>query len=118
MRTGIFNITDIWRGDSWDVTFRLRNADGTYKDLSGLVALAQYRAPDDTLLGTFTVSVFDQTVEATRGAFMLSLTPAQTALLPTNASAVWDVEFSNAGRTFVYTPLTGTMTWDGDVSRP
>lgn len=118
MIPGIYNITDVYMGDSWDRTFRVRNADGTYMDLSGLTPLAQIKDNTGVLIVAFTVSVYDQTVESTKGAFMLSLTPAQTAALPVGVGGVWDVEFANATRSYVYTPLAGTISWTPDVSRP
>lgn len=118
MIPGIYNITDVYTGDSWDRTFRVRNADGTYMNLSGLTPLAQIKDNTGALITTFSVLVYDQTVDATRGAFMLALIPAQTAALPIGVGGVWDVEFSNATRSYVYTPLAGTISWTQDVSRP
>lgn len=118
MIPGRYNISDVYTGDSWDRTFRIRKADGTYMDLTGLMALAQIKDGAGALITSFTVSVYDQLSEATKGAFMLSLTPAQTAALPVGVSGVWDVEFANLTRSVVYTPVAGTISWTPDVSRP
>lgn len=119
MIPGPHDIDDIYIGDSWDRPVRVRNADGTYKSLTGLTILAQIRTTAGALVATMGVTVLDQNVAATLGAFVLWLTPAQTAALSTSArTGLWDVELSNTGRTYVQTPLAGAVSWTADVSRP
>ena len=103
----------VFQGDNYDFFFRVRNAvynsvtqtysAGTYVVLTGYTGKAQIRAtPTATaLLAEFAVIIPDQTL--TPGGVLATLTPVQTAALP-SAGGVWDLQLTNGTgevRTFV-----------------
>lgn len=105
---------EIYRGDDFDQTFRLRqrNSDGTwgaYLDLTGATLKAQTRINvDDTayvdlnpVLGT-----------PTAGEFTISMSSAVTATL---MDGWWDIQVTIAGKK--RTRMRGRVTVTADVSR-
>ena len=113
-----YDIKDLYRGDTYRRTFRLRfvNADdtlGDYADLTGCEPLAQIRtavrAPE--ILETFDVTILDQT--ETPGGVQIELTPEQTATLPDTGR--WDLQLTHPNGD-VRTYLAGTVKAAGQVS--
>lgn len=108
---------EIYRGDSFDEAFRIRDEDPEELfTLTGMTGRAQIRPSADSTgapLATFTVTLMDQT--EVPGGFVLYLPPSESEnLLP--GTAVWDVEFADATRTVVHTFLAGPVTITGDVT--
>lgn len=119
MKPATLNL-DIYRGDSKDVYFRVRdkNTDGSpgpYKVLTGATPKSQIRADKNNpaVLAEFTASLDDQV--ARPGGVLLHLTGAQTTAI-TPDTAVWDVQVTHANGD-VTTYLAGTVTITGDVTR-
>ena len=107
---------EIYRGDTFEEALRIRDDDpAELYTLTGMTGKAQIRQNNGaSVMAEMTVTLMDQT--EVPGGFVLSLTAAQTAgLVP--GSAVWDVEFANAGRTIVETPISGNVTIGADVTR-
>lgn len=103
------------QGDDFDFSFRIKDANGNYTDLTGQVPESQIRAsltaPD--VLATFTAVLGDQV--ASPGLVVLSLTGAQTAALDT-APKVWDVQLTDTGGK-VTTYLSGKVIVKPQVTR-
>jgi hypothetical protein len=108
----------IYQGDTWDdLFFRVRNRvynsstgeyeAGSYVDLTGYTAKAEIRpTPGGNLIVAMTVTLSNQST--TPGGVLLSLTPTQTAGLPTSGG-VYDVQLtSGAGVKRTY--LAGKVT--------
>jgi hypothetical protein len=112
---------DIYQGDDFDFTFRIRNADGSYKDLTGYTGAAQIRSTESstTILATFTVTVPTQTGSAL-GSCTLSLGATTTATLTPTADVepVWDVQLSGGSPVKKKTWLKGNVTVWPEVTRP
>lgn len=108
---------EVYRGDSFDEAFRLRDEDPTQLfTLTGMTGTAQIRMfrASEAIAATLTVTLMDQA--EVPGGFVISMTPAVTASL-TEGSYVWDVQFANAGGTVVETHITGPVSVTGDVTR-
>lgn len=107
----------IYQGDSFDDPWQLQDASGAAFNLTGLTGKAQIRptAASSTVLAEFVVTLMNQV--SVPGGFTLSLTPAQTAAL-SPGTAVWDVQFSNAGGTVIETYMAGAVTVVEQVTRP
>ena len=113
---------DIYKGDTYGFSFRLRDrtptgARGAYVDLTGCTAKAQIRSTEDTptVLVEFTASIPNQTVAENKGRVNLALTPAQTAAL-TFTKAVWDVQITFPDGV-IRTYLKGAVTLTKEVTR-
>lgn len=105
--TGIYDIT-IKQGDALDLTL-----DFDF-DISNYTVAAQARVVPESpvLAATFTVTV----VDAPAGRVTLSLTPAQTRLLPLRCQ--WDVQVTNnLDANDVKTMLTGFLVAERDITR-
>jgi len=89
---------------------------GAYIDLSGRTGRGHIRSSSAaaTTLDTFAVTVMDQV--AVPGGVTIALTPAQTAALPLEGG-VYDIEIANVGRTWVRTPLAGSVIVLSEVTR-
>lgn len=101
-----------YRGDTLTLTVKLWN-DASHSqptNLTGATVLAQVRSnPDsDVVITTFGSSI-------TGSQITLTLTPAQTALLPEEATYDVQVTYSN---NVVQTVLAGELTAEPDVSHP
>ncbi len=115
----------IYRGDTFDILFRLRtrilNAqgqfiDGPFVDLTGAVAKAEIRAPNGDLVVAFTCTIPPQNVPDNVGKVELTLSPAQTTLLPIRTvNDNWDFQVTTStGRRKTY--LKGVVIYDGEVT--
>lgn len=108
------NLT-IYRGDSFDFDFRLRekNPDGTpgdYLDLTGATPKAQVRTSNDE---TSVAAEFTCSLGPEAGQVHLELSPEQTATL---GNGVWDVQIQFAdGKIRTY--LTGSVATVKEVTR-
>lgn len=97
----------IYRGDPWEISFSstLDDADET---VVAVDALAQIRTTEDS-----TDVVTDLNVAVDGAVVTLSLTPEETAALPTGTEFVWDFQPDEDSETW----LKGAVTIEGDVSR-
>lgn len=114
------NLT-IYKGDSFEFSFRLRARDANgdpagYVDLSGCTAKAQVRASEDatSVMAEFTAEVPVQTGEDL-GRVTLSLTPAQTGD-PTFQAGKWDVQLTWPDGA-IKTYLSGSVAVTKEVTR-
>ena len=112
------NLT-IYQGDSFSLSFRLRDRDedggiGDYVDLTDCTAKAQIRTTEanSTVMAEFDAQIPTQTGDDL-GKVDLILTPAQTANL---ADGKWDVQITFPDG-WVQTYLKGTVTVTKEVTR-
>ena len=105
----------LYRGDTYELFARIKDGSGVYRDLTGWVGLAQYRATvdDSTVLATFSVVLGNQTTAP--GSFFMRLTDTVTAAL-TVLSGVYDLQFTFPDGT-KGTYMAGKVTVTKDVSR-
>jgi len=104
----------IVRGDKFTCFFRVKQAGGTYINLTGYTAAAQIRQTDGdgAVAATFTAVIGDQT--AFPGSVLLTLLKAVTTTL-TPGTLVWDCEvIDGAGEP--RTVLAGKVTVLKDVT--
>jgi len=104
-----------YRGDTFRVRMRLKDASDAYIDLTGYTFLCELRTdPGDAVAETFVVSLLTQS-GPTLGGVELLLTAAETkALAPANYK--WDLEVTFPGGD-VQTPIGGKWVLSADVSR-
>lgn len=110
------------RGDDLEFTVQLstRTAQGgvgSALDLTGAAVSADVKADrEDTIpLASFLCTLLPQNVLATKGQVRLYLDALTTAKLPANVPCYYDLQVKTASRT--RTHLTGTITWQPDVTR-
>jgi hypothetical protein len=106
--------TDLWvyRGDSGRFQIVVTEADGTTPvDVSAATWLAEIRAPDDALVGEFTIEPL-----AGQPHIVEVVLDAATSAALGESSYVYDVEMTLDGE--VTTLIRGTVTVEADVSRP
>lgn len=101
----------LYRGDSFDTSVTISDADGDPTDLTGATVRAQIRQEDDTLLDSFTADLS----AAEEGLILLSLDPLQTAALPTAETLRSDLEVTYPSGE-VKTVLIIAFTVVGDIS--
>lgn len=109
----------LFQGDDWDeLTIRLRQADGTYEDLTGKQARAQIRPEkgSDELYAEIDCQILDQTKDDERGKIALFLTWEQTRDIPAG-QWVWDMQLANEDGTKVKTRLAGRVVVEAQVTR-
>lgn len=114
----IWNGWDVWEGDELDQAFRLV-LNGAAEDLSLTpVVTAQVRAlHDDTApMASFTCTMLDQTVLATRGRIRLFLPILEADKLVAGV-AYWDVQLAKADGTGRRTRIAGKMKIRNQVTR-
>lgn len=130
MKKAPYNIEFV-RGDSYSLFGRVRTkvwdsaandgvggyVPGPYRDLTGWTGRAQVRASlvTTTVLFSFTVELGNQVT--TPGSFFIKAVPADTEnLSDLQLKGVWDLEWTSPTGEVV-TPIGGSVTLEGDVSR-
>lgn len=110
----------LYQGDDFSLIFRMKDSvSGNYVNL-GLpgerTGRGQIRASanEAEVLDEFLVTILDQTTVP--GGVMISLTPAQTAALPLEGG-VYDIEIANQNRSWVRTPIAGSIVVLAEVTR-
>lgn len=114
------NLT-IYKGDSYEISFRLRGRDengdpGDYVDLSGCTAKAQVRQSEDavSVMAEFTAEIPNQALDD-MGRVNLSLTPEQTGAAGFQAGK-WDCQITWPNGS-VKTYLSGSVAVTKEVTR-
>jgi hypothetical protein len=98
----------VYQGDDFTFTFRIKDPDGTYIDLTGQTPKAEIRqaAGAADVLAEFGADLEDQAVM--KGGVTLTLTGAQTAGLAAGSPLAWDVQLTD-GNNKVQTYLYGSV---------
>lgn len=101
----------VYQGDSFTLSVQMQNSDETPQDLTGATFRSQLRSTHsaDTVLAEFTVTV----VDAANGELTLTLTSAQTAVLPTRC--VYDLQQQRDAD--IQTILVGAVIVKREVTR-
>lgn len=104
----------LYQGDSFSFTFRLKDSLGAYVDLTGATPSAQIRANPDstTTIADFTCVIENQSTM--RGGVTISLSAAQTTGMAT--AGFWDVQLEFTDGT-VKTYLKGAVTVGKEITR-
>jgi len=113
---GIFPI-EIYKGDDFELKFRLKDSFGVYINLTGWTGRAQLRnvsGPTGILAASFAVAIGNQGTEP--GSIIVTM-PAVTTAALTLPLGVYDVEMTSSAPSKITTYLVGPATIIDDVTR-